>query len=206
MTFIRLLYKAWCYFIVLLYHNIGTLIFKLKLIINAVKYGSGVCCYNAIPILQINRRSGNVEFGRNIIFNSYTAHSWNCRCKIIVKENAILRIGDNSGMNGVMIYCSHKIIIGNNVKIGGGTRISDSNHHSLDYINRRDFDQDMLHTKTGPISIGDDVFIGANCIINKGITIGDRSIVAAGSVVVKSIPADEIWGGNPAKLIKKITL
>lgn len=206
MTFIRLLYKAWCYFIVLLYHNIGTLIFKLKLIINAVKYGSGVCCYNAIPILQINRRSGNVEFGRNIIFNSYTDHSWNCRCKIIVKENAILRIGDNSGMNGVMIYCSHKIIIGNNVKIGGGTRISDSNHHSLDYINRRDFDQDMLHTKTGPISIGDDVFIGANCIINKGITIGDRSIVAAGSVVVKSIPEDEIWGGNPAKLIKKITL
>lgn len=61
----------------------------------------------------------------------------------------------------------------------------------------------MLHTKTGPISIGDDVFIGANCIINKGITIGDRSIVAAGIVVVKSIPEDEICGGNPAKLIKK---
>lgn len=60
----------------------------------------------------------------------------------------------------------------------------------------------MLHTKTGPISIGDDVFIGANCIINKGITIGDRSIVAAG-IVVKSIPEDEICGGNPAKLIKK---
>ncbi|WP_298453633.1 hypothetical protein [uncultured Prevotella sp.] len=48
--------------------------------------------------------------------------------------------------------------------------------------------------------------MGTNCIINKGITIGDRSIVAAGSVVVKSIPEDEIWGRNPAKLIKKITL
>ena len=50
----------------------------------------------------------------------------------------------------------------------------------------------------------DDVFIGANCYIGKGVIIGDRSIVAAGSVVVKSIPADEIWGGNPAKFIKKI--
>ncbi len=206
MTIIRLIYKTCCYLNVLLHHQIYTFIFKIKLRINAVKYGCGICCYNAIPTLQINRNSGNVTFGDNIIFNSYTDHSWNSKCKIIVTKDAVLHIGDKSGMNGVMIYCSHKIIIGNNVKIGGGTRISDSNHHSLYYIYRRDLNQDMLNTKTAPISIGDDVFIGANCIINKGIIIGDRSIVAAGSVVVRSIPEDEIWGGNPAKFIKKLTL
>lgn len=51
--------------------------------------------------------------------------------------------------------------------------------------------------------IGDDVFIGTNCIILKGVTIGARSIIAAGSVVTKSIPADCIAGGNPAKIIRR---
>ena len=97
-----------------------------------------------------------------------------------------------------------KVTAYKHVKIGGGTRISDSNHHSLDYKIRRT-SRDCKLAKSAPVIIGDDVFIGANCYIGKGVTIGDRSIVAAGSVVVKSIPADEIWGGNPAIFIKKIT-
>ena len=122
----------------------------------------------------------------------------------MVLKDAELTIGDNSGMNGVMVYCSKRVAIGDNVKIGGGTRISDSNHHSLDYIKRRDAKQDAANAISSPVTIGNDVFIGANCYIGKGVTIGDRSIIAAGSVVVKSIPPDEIWGGNPAKLIKQI--
>lgn len=54
------------------------------------------------------------------------------------------------------------------------------------------------------IVIEDDVMIGVNCIILKGVTIGSRSIVAAGSVVTKSFPSDCIIGGNPAKLIRKL--
>ena len=53
-----------------------------------------------------------------------------------------------------------------------------------------------------PVVIEDDVLIGTNCIILKGVTIGARSIIAAGSIVTKSIPADCIAGGNPAKVIK----
>ena len=53
--------------------------------------------------------------------------------------------------------------------------------------------------------IEDDAFIGMNCIILKGVTIGARSIVAAGSVVTKSIPADCVAGGNPAKVIKYLS-
>lgn len=55
-----------------------------------------------------------------------------------------------------------------------------------------------------PIVIEDDVFIGANCLILKGVTIGARSIVAAGSVVTRSVPADCIVGGNPARIIKRL--
>lgn len=186
------IYSFWC-----------TVIFHVLLFFNRVKIGKKVKCYNATPVLQINRNSGIVSLGNNVIFNSYTDHSWNSKCKLIVLANATLTIGDDSGMNGAMIYCSKKVFIGNHVKIGGGTRISDSNHHSLDYKIRRT-SEDSKHAKSAPVIIGDDVFIGANCYIGKGVTIGDRSIVAAGSVVVKSIPADEIWGGNPAKFIKKI--
>ena len=55
-----------------------------------------------------------------------------------------------------------------------------------------------------PIVIEDDVFIGANCLILKGVTIGARSIVAAGSVVTRSVPADCIVGGNPARIIRRL--
>lgn len=55
----------------------------------------------------------------------------------------------------------------------------------------------------GKVKIGDFVFIGAHTIIAKPVTIGNFSIVAAGSVITKDIPACEIWGGVPAKFIKK---
>lgn len=203
MGIIRLLYKAAQYGKILLKAKICLMRFKLSLKLNDCKYGHGLRCYNATPLLQINRNSGIVSLGNNVMFNSYTDHSWNSKCKLIVLANAMLTIGDYSGMNGAMIYCSQKVVIGNHVKIGGGTRISDSNHHSLDYKIRRT-SEDSKQAKSAPVIIGDDVFIGANCYIGKGVTIGARSIVAAGSVVVKSIPADEIWGGNPAKFIKKI--
>lgn len=57
---------------------------------------------------------------------------------------------------------------------------------------------------SSPIIIEDDVFIGMNCLILKGVTIGARSIIAAGSVVTKSIPSDCIAAGNPAKVIKHL--
>ncbi|KAB6168334.1 acyltransferase, partial [Bacteroides xylanisolvens] len=79
----------------------------------------------------------------------------------------------------------------------------------INYLERREErvykDWSKLNIDHAPIVIEDDVFIGAHCIISKGVTIGARSIVAAGSVVVKSIPPDEVWGGNPARFIKKLS-
>ena len=92
-------------------------------------------------------------------------------------------------------------MIGNNVIIGVGTQIRDTDNHSLNPFDRLN-GLDWKNKKTQPIKIGDNVFIGTNTIILKGVEIGDNCIIAAGSVVTKSIPENEIWGGNPAKFLK----
>ncbi|WP_262710533.1 acyltransferase [Dinghuibacter silviterrae] len=55
---------------------------------------------------------------------------------------------------------------------------------------------------SAPVKIGDNVFIGMDSIILKGVTIGSNVVVAAGSVVARDIPDNQIWGGNPAKFIR----
>lgn len=65
-------------------------------------------------------------------------------------------------------------------------------------------EMDKINTNNKPVIIGDNVFIGAHSTILKGVTVGNNSIVGACSVVTRSIPENEIWGGNPAKFIKKI--
>ena len=119
--------------------------------------------------------------------------------KIIVAQNGELLIGNNVAMSSIYLYVSTKITIGNNCVFGGNTTIVDTDFHSLSYIERRT-DGGNIHSS--PITIGDDVFVGAKVLILKGVHIGNCSIIAAGSVVTRNIPAGEIWGGNPAKFIK----
>jgi len=123
---------------------------------------------------------------------------------ISIAKGARMVIGDYSGISNTSIFCQHEITIGDHVNIGGGCMIFDTNFHSIDWRDRYDRKIDISKRKTAPIHIGDYVFIGARSIICKGVTIGDRSIIAAGSVVLRDVPCDELWGGNPAKFIKKI--
>ena len=99
--------------------------------------------------------------------------------------------------------CAEKITISSHANIGGVTRIYDTNFHNLDYLKRRDPKTNLI-AKTVPIIIEDDAFIGANCMIGKGVTIETHFIIAAGSAVVKSIPVNVIAGGNPCEVIKSV--
>lgn len=125
-------------------------------------------------------------------------------------EGANVKIGNYVSMSDVCISSRTSVTIGNYVTIGGDVLIIDSNAHSMDWQTRR---EERNHYKKlnsegriahRPIVICDDVFIGARSIITKGVTIGAKSVIAAGSVVVCDVPAGEVWGGNPAKFIKKI--
>ena len=124
--------------------------------------------------------------------------------RLVVGKGAELVIGSNVGISNSTIVCQNRIEIGNYVYLGGSCKIWDTDFHSLDPIDRMQNGDKKV--KTAPISIGDYAFIGGSSIILKGVTIGKNSIVAAGSVVTKSIPDGEIWGGNPAKYLKRNNL
>lgn len=126
------------------------------------------------------------------------------RMQIIVSGGGKLCMGDYTGISSSSIFCKDEIIIGNHVNIGAECIIIDSNFHSTNWQDRADRRKDVQNARTAPIKIGDYVFIGTRCIINKGVTIGEKSIIAAGSVVVKDIPANCVAGGNPCKVIKFI--
>ena len=153
------------------------------------------------------RGNSRIIIGDNVVLRGFANTSWYCNTRIFCRGNGVVRIEDNAGLNGVSITCNDtSITIGKYVHIGGGTRIYDSNFHSLSYEERRDPSKDCALAANAPVVIEDDAFIGTNVIIGKGVTVGARSIIAAGSVVTKDIPADCLAGGNPCKVIKMLNV
>ncbi|UKT63251.1 acyltransferase [Pedobacter mucosus] len=185
---------------------------KLKIGINKLYYTiifiSNNIHYSLLPEIRgtfkiINK--GNLKLGKGIRFYSTFKSNpigMNKFCTIYVENNASLDILDNAGFSAVSIYCANKIEIGYNLFCGANVSIWDTDFHPLNYSDRITNRDDLASNR--PIKIGHNVFIGANSIILKGVNIGDRSIIGAGSVLTKSVPADEIWAGNPAIFIKKV--
>lgn len=172
--------------------------------LKGVRLGNDCRFYGSIPSLQFPK-NGDVKFGEGFILTTGAQCGIDgSQSRIYVAKNAKLHIGIMSGMTNTTIQCHQEIVIGDHVNIGAGCLIMDSNFHSTDWKDRLDRKRDIDNHKNAPVHIGDVVFIGARSIICKGVTIGDHSMIAAGSVVVKDVPANEIWGGNPARFIKKI--
>ena len=168
---------------------------------------------NSFNIRLDNPRKDKVylEIGRdcivagNFVFESSEGH---------------VSIGNHSYIGGSTFISRTSITIGNNITIAWGCTIYDHDSHSLNYMDRRmDIDDELCDIRAGinfiknkdwgcvnskPIVINDDVWIGMNCIILKGVTIGEGAIVGAGSVVTKDVPAWTLVAGNPAKVIKEI--
>jgi len=110
-----------------------------------------------------------------------------------------IEIGDNTFINmNVVMLDGAKISIGSHVLVGPSTQFYTASH-SLDFVKRRKWETYCL-----PITVEDDVWIGGNCVINQGVTIGARSVIAANSVVNHDVPPDCLYGGTPAKLIRRL--
>ena len=176
----------------------------LKFKANRVKFSNDFIS-KGIPLVSVSL-SGSFSLGVKFVSHSgdFNIIGRQQKCYFIVRENARLSIGDNVGVSSCAIICHHEIVIENDVRIGGGVVIYDTDFHSLDVTERVQDPEILTAVKVAPVKIEKGAFIGAHSIILKGVTIGEGSIIGAGSVVARSIPANEIWAGNPAKKIKSI--
>ena len=161
-----------------------------------IPLGAG-CFFYGMP--RFRRHPGSrITIGGGNVFNS--AHVSNLigvnRPCIIstLKEGARIHIGANCGFSGTVIGCASEIVIGDGVMCGANTLINDTDWHT----------DDPRTSPDAPVIIGNGVWLGVNVTVLKGVTIGENTLVAAGSLVNRSLPANVVAGGVPAKVLKQI--
>ena len=145
------------------------------------------------------KNDGKIKLGINVSLNSYPGGELFKTGLFAYLNTSLIKIGNNCNLNGTVIYCRNKITIKDNCMFGPGVIILDNDSHnsSIDPVTRI-----SGKINDAPVYIGNNVWIGMRSIIMKGVHIGDNSIIAAGSIVTKNVPSNQLFGGNPAKLIK----
>lgn len=167
---------------------------------------------NAGPGVRYTGKTFIRSHGRDISIGAGTIFVSDTRVNLVGLMNPTIldtlkgghiSIGKDCGFSSVVISSKSSVKIGDRVLVGGNVRIFDHDYHSLDHCKRGTCD-DIKDVRTSPIEIGDDVFVGTGTIILKGTKIGDRSVVAAGSVVFGlEVAADSLVKGNPATVSVK---
>jgi acetyltransferase-like isoleucine patch superfamily enzyme len=130
------------------------------------------------------------SLGQNSVVESYSCIN-NAVGDVIIGDHT--RIGIHNTIIG-------PVTIGSHVNLAQGITVTALNHNFSDTTKRID-EQGI---STNPVTIEDDVWIGANAVILPGVTIGQHAVVAAGAVVTADVPANTVVGGVPARIIKKI--
>ena len=185
----------------------GTIIFKLKAFAFGVHLGKGVNCWGSVHIARSPKSEIIIGKKVSIVSSSQrcTASSIFAPCKFRTwSKTATIIVDDNVGLNGTSIVARSKTIhIGKGTMIAPNVTITDSDFHALWPPENR-----LLNPAfkgDADVMIGKNIWIGLQSIILKGVTIGDGSVIAAGSVVTKDIPAGVLAGGIPAKVIRKLS-
>ena len=166
-----------------------------------VQVGENTRIYGKVIV----KGTGEIKIGNNCLINS-SVHAdpigGDARTILRADSGASLVIGNGCGLSNCAIVAQKEIVIHDEVYIGGGCRIYDTDFHSLDRAERvAEID---THVRRSGVEIMEGAFIGAHSIILKGVTVGKNSIVGAGSVVTGNIPDHEVWAGNPARKVRDL--
>jgi len=122
------------------------------------------------------------------------------RMAIWVGPGGRLTLGDRVALSSSTIVCMDAVSIGDGSYVGGGSRIYDTDFHSLDPAERGR--PGNPGARTARVTLGQRVFVGGHATVLKGVRVGDAAVLGAGSVVSREIPAREVWAGNPAVRVR----
>ena len=143
-----------------------------------VLQGRGIFVRNNVRI--ISREFFNLVWGNRTVLQTF--------------EGGKIQIGNNMGISHAILCARKSITIENNILIDGGVKIYDNDFHSIEFDNRMASPDTYIRGRK--VCIKEKAFIGTLSIILKGVTVGQHSVVGAGSVVAKDIPDREIWDEN----------
>ncbi|MGN8753415.1 acyltransferase [Blautia sp. HCP3S3_C4] len=173
---------------------------NLKMRLLGVEIGRG---FGSCGIITLVKLQGCMTIGNNSYINSHRiADPIGGQNRTILQlAGGKLIIGNRVGISNTAICCANSVIIEDDVTIGAGCKIYDTDFHSPIAEYRLNGN---THVRTAPVHIKERAFIGGHSIILKGVTIGRESVIGAGSVVTCDVPDGEIWAGNPAKYVKRV--
>jgi acetyltransferase-like isoleucine patch superfamily enzyme len=174
-----------------------------------VQFGAGFYCETAqIFRFMRSRHADAVKLGDYV--------SCYAGCSFALGKEGRATVGDFTLMNGALVMAEELIEIGSHCLISWNVGIADSDFHPIEPAQRL-IDAQALAPyykdrpprppiRTAPVRIADNVWIGMNAVILKGVTIGENSVVAAGSVVSKSVAPNTVVAGNPAVVVKELAV
>jgi acetyltransferase-like isoleucine patch superfamily enzyme len=172
-----------------------------------VVFGEGFYCESAQVFRHLKSKTPGA-----VLFGDYVSIYGGCSFSVGVKGRC--SVGDFTLLNGALVMAEELIQIGSHCLISWNVGIADSDFHPLAPAQRiidahalAPFFKDRPprpEIRTAPVIISDNVWIGMNAVILKGVTIGENSVVAAGAVVTKSVPPNVVVAGNPAVITKQL--
>ena len=172
-----------------------------------VVFGDGFYCESAQIFRHLKSKAA-----RAVVLGDHV--SCYAGCSFAIGVNGTCSVGNFTLMNGALVMAEERIEIGSHCLISWNVGIADSDFHPLAPAQRivdahalAPFFKDRPprpKLRTAPVIIADNVWIGMNAIILKGVSIGENSVVAAGAVVTKSVPANTVVAGNPAVTVREL--
>jgi len=188
-VFIRPLAEKW------LYKSFAFSVSQIKFRLYGVSFGRRLRAIR-VDILNI----GQITLGDDVHIASQTmGNPYRSSLRTYYPESRI-EIGDHCIINGAVIHCNCAVTIGAHTRLAPGVILCDNDSH----VPARSIESREVRPPEAPIRLGTNVWLGMRSVVLKGVTIGDNTIVAAGSVVTRDLPANVLAGGIPAKLIRTL--
>ncbi len=176
---------------------------RLHFRVHGVRWKTGWRIHG-LPLLQ-RHRSGKIVIGEALDLRSAMGSNPLAPNHPVVlstrRAGSRIVIGNHFAMTGGTICADVSVEIGNRVNVGANCLIVDTDFHPLDPSRRL---RAPNQGECAPVVIEDDVFIGMNCLVLKGVRLGRGCVIGAGSVVTSDVPPGMIAAGNPARPIRRV--